>query len=340
MYHTVWKGNHYQAGFNYGSMLLNQHIDTKYYKREEKCALFAKKCIPIYEKFYPEILQEIRGFSDGIQISWEYIATFLFSMYCFVFDNKCSCFAFCSNGKTILAKNSDFAIFAEKMCDSVYYHMDGGYRFVGNTTAWTEIEDGINEHGLSAALTFVYPTKIAYGFNAGMIVRYILEKCKTVQDAVQALQKLPIASAQTITLADKGGNIAIVECNCECINVVTNSKELCITKNIIYTDKKFVFATNHFVSEAMCVYQYGGEDDCYSHRRYQTLYRAFEQESEYSLQFAMDLLSGKKGFLCQYDRQKGMDTIWSSIYDLTSNKIYRVEGNPYLKKFIEDRRLQ
>ena len=52
----------------------------------------------------------------------------------------------------------------------------------------------------------------------------------------------------------------------------------------------------------------------------------------------MDLLSGKKGFLCQYDRKKGMDTIWSAIYDLTANKIYRVEGNPSRKRFKEDMR--
>lgn len=339
MYHSIWKGNHYQSGFHYGNMLFNQHIDKKYFKRGEKCNLFAKKCIPLYEKFYPEILQEIKGVSDGLGMYWEDIATFLFSMYCFTFDNKCSCFAFCDDNRTILAKNSDFAIFAEKMCDSAYYCIDGAYRFVGNTTAWTEMEDGTNEYGFAAALTFVYPTKIAYGFNAGMIVRYILEKCKTVKEAVQALQKLPIASAQTITLADKYGNIAVVECNCEYVAVVTNNKALCIAKNITYTNQKFVFATNHFVSNAMRIYQYSGEDDCYSHKRYQTLCSAFELQKHYSLQFAMDLLSGKKGFLCQYDRKKGLDTIWSSVYDLTNNKIYRAEGNPYLKEFIEDRRL-
>lgn len=340
MYHSNWKGNHYQAGFQYGSMLLHQHMDTSYLKRGEQCVVFAKRCIPIYQKFYPEILQEIKGFSDGLQVDWKEIASFLFSMYSFVFDNRCSCFAFGNNGKTILAKNSDFSIFAENVCDSVYYCMDNGYRFVGNTTAWTEMEDGVNEYGLAVALTFVYPTKIAYGFNAGMLVRYLLEKCKTTKEAVQALQKLPISSAQTITLADKSGKIALVECNCECIKVITNDSDLKNMENVEYSDKNFVFTTNHFVSDSMCVYQYSGEDDCYSHRRYQTLCNAFQNEIGDSLQFAKDLLSGKKGFLCQYDRQKGMDTIWSSIYDVTDNKIYRAEGNPAVKEFVEDKRLQ
>lgn len=155
-----------------------------------------------------------------------------------------------------------------------------------------------------------------------MLLRYILEKCQNTQQAIQAIQKLPIASAQTITIADKKGEIALVECNCEKVIVTIPPK-----------NKKAVFATNHFVSKEMYSYQYKGEDDCYSHRRWQTLQKAFEYENKYTIPYAMDLLSGKKGFLCQYDRQKGMDTIWSVIYDLTENKMYRTKGNPSKKDF-------
>lgn len=34
------------------------------------------------------------------------------------------------------------------------------------------------------------------------------------------------------------------------------------------------------------------------------------------------------------------DTVWSVIYDLKNKKIYRVEGNPSRKKFIEDKRFK
>ena len=53
---------------------------------------------------------------------------------------------------------------------------------------------------------------------------------------------------------------------------------------------------------------------------------------------AAKLLSGKNGFICQYDRKTGKDTVWSVIYDLTNNKIYRTEGNPSRRKFKEDTR--
>ncbi len=75
-----------------------------------------------------------------------------------------------------------------KLCDSAYYKLNNVYSFVGNTTAWTEMEDGVNEHGLAVGLTFIYPIKIKPGFNAGMLVRYILEKCKTTDEAILALK--------------------------------------------------------------------------------------------------------------------------------------------------------
>lgn len=52
------------------------------------------------------------------------------------------------------------------------------------------------------------------------------------------------------------------------------------------------------------------------------------------------LLKGDYGLTCQYDRRKGMDTIWSSIYDLKRKNIYICEGNSKRKKFKLDRRLK
>lgn len=328
MYHSRWKGSHYEAGFQYGNKLCkNGKNPLKHILISEERKLFAEKSIPLYEAVYPEILEEIKGTADGLRIDFKEIANFLFSMYCFVFDNKCSCFAFSENGKTVLGKNSDFITRIEKLCDSPYYNLDGAYSFIGNTTAWTEVEDGVNEHGLAAGLTFIYPVKIAAGLNAGMLVRYLLEKCKTTKEAIKALQKLPIASSQTITLADKSGEIAVVECNCE--NVVVLKPQ---------NNRNAVFTTNHFVSDEMQIYQYDGVDDCHSQERYETLAAAFRNFHKGSVTFAKDLLAGKKGFMCQYDRSQGLDTVWSSIYDLTDNTIYRAEGNPARKPFQEDHR--
>ena len=55
----------------------------------------------------------------------------------------------------------------------------------------------LRAHGLAVGLTSAYPNQCKPGFNAGMIVRYLLEKCRNVSEAVSCLYQLPIASAQT-----------------------------------------------------------------------------------------------------------------------------------------------
>ncbi|HEY8389837.1 MAG TPA: hypothetical protein VIL26_02620 [Clostridia bacterium] len=65
-----------------------------------------------------------------------------------------------------------------------------------------------------------------------------------------------------------------------------------------------------------------------------------EHKNEYSIEFAKDLLAGKYGFMCQYDRKNNADTVWSVVYDLKEGNVYRAEGNPSRKKFILDNRLK
>lgn len=329
MYHSRWKGSHYNAGLHYGKLLLKNNIDllANIPKSEERSA-FSQSCVPLYKKFYPEIIEEIRGMADGLKVRFEDISDFLFSMYCFVLGNRCSCFAFSENGKTIFGRNSDFLVSIEKLYDSAFYQLDGSASFIGNTTAWSEIEDGVNEYGLAAGLTFIYPLKVQPGFNAGLLVRYILEKCKNTDEAILAVQNLPIGSQQTITLADRRGNLAIIECNCD--------------KVLVHKPKageNFIYTTNHFNSPEMQAYQFNDVDDAFSHERYATLKSIFHRDSKLSYEFASKLLSGEMGFMCQYDRSIGFDTVWSSIYELSDGKISRCEGNPSRKKYIQDNRL-
>ena len=63
-------------------------------------------------------------------------------------------------------------------------------------------------------------------------------------------------------------------------------------------------------------------------------------KDKFSFELAKNILSGEFGFICQYDRKTGADTVWSVIYDLKNNRIYRVEGNPSRKQFKEDTRMK
>ena len=100
------------------------------------------------------------------------------------------------------------------------YDLDVVYSFNGNTTAFIQMEDGMNQYGLAIGLTFVYSYIRKRGLNAGMMLRYVLEKCRTVDDAISELKKLPIASAQTFTIADASGKIVVVECTPKHLEVI------------------------------------------------------------------------------------------------------------------------
>jgi predicted choloylglycine hydrolase len=119
-----------------------------------------------------------------------------------------------------------------------------------------------------------------------------------------------------------------VECNPEKLVVVRPQKGEC-----------FVAAANRFNSKEMQKYNNEEIDDWRAGERYLTAINALKMNSDsFSLGLAKDILSGKHGFMCQYDRKTNADTVWSVIYDLGNSQIWRVEGNPGRKSFKEDSR--
>lgn len=290
---------------------------------------FANACIPYYQRRYPEILEEIQGLSDGQGCDFYALCVPLLSMYALPPSAACSVFAYSDDNAVILGRNSDFLPELKKLNSNFIYTFDGcGYDFTGNTTAFVEMEDGVNSEGLAVGLTSVYPLKARPGINGGMLVRYILEKCADTAEALTAIKSLPIASAQTITLADKGGNITVAECDCQDISVISPTE-----------GSHFVRAVNMFTSRDSSLYD--GVDNLLSEQRYDTLTAVLSSpDFRGDIDGATALLSGKRGFICQYDKGSGFDTVWSVIYDLKKGAIYRAEGNPGKSPFIADTRFK
>jgi predicted choloylglycine hydrolase len=84
-----------------------------------------------------------------------------------------------------------------------------------------------------------------------------------------------------------------------------------------------------------------GEDTYFSDERYNTVIEAIRNyKKDNIIEYLQDLLKGKYGFMCQYEKRLNFETVWSSIFDLNMLKIYRAEGDPRRKKFIEDNRLK
>lgn len=70
--------------------------------------------------------------------------------------------------------------------------------------------DGINGHGLAVSLAFGGRHPVAPGFGITIVLRYILEFCRNVAEAVQVLRRVPIHLGYNLALLDRGGRHATV----------------------------------------------------------------------------------------------------------------------------------
>jgi predicted choloylglycine hydrolase len=72
---------------------------------------------------------------------------------------------------------------------------------------WGGCLDGMNADGLVASLTAA-PGPHGRGFSVILMLRYVLETCHRVDEAVAVLSRIPIAQSQNVTLLDRSGAFA------------------------------------------------------------------------------------------------------------------------------------
>lgn len=81
-----------------------------------------------------------------------------------------------------------------------------GTRVIGMVEGMAGLADGMNEHGLAASLTFGGRVEVGKGFGIPLIMRYVLQMCRDVADAIEALRAVPSHMSYNITLADASGS--------------------------------------------------------------------------------------------------------------------------------------
>lgn len=331
MNHEILSGTHYGIGRQWGQKLAQRNVSLLSqipFPLSEEAGNFASACLPVYQKFFPEILDEIQGVADGQGCSPEKLRTLLFSLYSTAPGANCSCFALSDKGQILLGRNSDFfSELKEKNMNVIYNFSGSSQNFTANTTSFIQMEDGVNRYGLAVGLTSVWPRRIKPGMNAGMLLRFFLEKCRNVDDVLRSIAEIPVGSSQTFTAADPSGRIALIECSSEHASVSSSP-----------LPQNFLCAVNSFHMSPMDSRQKAAAEEWFSGLRYQTMRDSLIKRHVADAFSAQNLLSGKEGFLCQYPPNTGKDTVWSVVYDLANRKIYRAEGNPQRCPFRQDRR--
>lgn len=342
MYHLRLKGDHYEMGVKRGKIFNKCQIAFPLQLDDFQLG-HGKQSEAILRTFFPEVCEEIRGVSDTIGADYLHFISWMLCMGCCMYNLEdnipveirgCTAFAYSKDGRIIYGRNNDLPPYLRDGSKSEIYTPKNGNRFNITTSSFINGEEGLNEWGLAVAMTFVMTDlkKIQAGFNSCFIVRYILEKAHSTEHAISLLTDLPIASNCNILLADKTGKMVVVECTPSAKNIRKAEK---------FDNGSIVCTVNSFTSDEMKSYDDSNGNDYDSNKRYRVVMDSFSQErirDDY-IETTKQLLKGDYGFMCQYDSEPDFETVWSSIFDLKSLAIYRAEGDPRKKKFVNDNRL-
>lgn len=88
---------------------------------------------------------------------------------------------------------------------------DGGWILGSGEAGWGYL-DGVNDRGLAIALTFGGRFVVGPGFTVLLVMRWLLQTCATVEEALDRLNRaeIPHRMAQNLVLVDRGGARAVV----------------------------------------------------------------------------------------------------------------------------------
>lgn len=82
---------------------------------------------------------------------------------------------------------------------------------IATTDCLWGVLDGMNEHGLSVSLSFGGSEEVGEGFGIPLILRYVLEFCKTTAEATDIICSIPTHMSYNITLLDAWYHVNTIE---------------------------------------------------------------------------------------------------------------------------------
>lgn len=78
-----------------------------------------------------------------------------------------------------------------------------GRRVLGTSDGLWGLVDGMNDAGLALSLTFGGRRVVGHGFGVPLILRYVLQTCKTAAQAGEVLARIPTHMSYNVTVVDR-----------------------------------------------------------------------------------------------------------------------------------------
>jgi predicted choloylglycine hydrolase len=193
----VWKGLFERLWPGYGAWWRSEGIEDRptYFECRQALRTHMPELVPVWER-----LVELAGGGD--------LAARFLSLY-----RPPAYLAGCSQAvwpgrEPLLVRNYDYTPHA---FDGVLLRSAwGGAPVMGMSDCLIGLLDGVNQHGLAASLTFGGRRVVGDGFGVPVILRYVLQTCRTAEAAAETLARVPSHMAYNVTVLDRGGRRATV----------------------------------------------------------------------------------------------------------------------------------
>lgn len=325
MYHPRLYGDYYDMGLKYGKLLCEK-ANFALPKISKKKTEFGLESFIELRKYYPEVVEEIEGFAKGINDKPEKIGAFLLSLGVFDPTGQCSVFAFLNENSVIVGRNYDMLFDFRKFTESSLIVPKDKFAYICQSDVFIGRSDGINEKGLSIAMSFVNGTEVQPGIGFHFIIRRVLENCSSTKEAIKTIQETHVSSANNFLIADKSGDIAVVE---------SAPQKSCVRK--AKKNESFIYITNQFVSPEMTPFDRGGVEWSQSADRYIGLKKHLCSIEKMDLNKAKEILSDR--CVCLDLKKERFGTIWSVVANLNELEIERAEGKPKTTNYKPETRL-
>lgn len=279
------------------------------------------------ESFIPGITEEMKGFADSLGIPLE---SLVFYTCTYLPKGRCSQFALLPSrtegGKTLVGRSYEFGVETEdlRLCTM---QVDKKFAFIGSSLIYFGFTEGMNEHGLVISQTAGglpvghesgMRAPIDDGFQFWFVIRAVLERCKTVDEAIRLINEIPMCGNPILLVTDKSGEAALIE--------VFGSHKA-VKKIDAQSAEQMISSTNHFTLPEMT--QYRDPIWVNSQTRLDTIQTRLGNRQKVTKQDIKALLSDEypNGLACHY-YEEWFGTLRSMIFDPQAGEIEMCFGSP------------
>jgi len=328
----TFTGNYFEIGRQQGEIYRQNgmncdlvKIDPTIYKRQ----------LQIYEKHYPQMLEELRGVAEGgnyqlDNVIWWFICGAESCLKEKAAPPKaCSIFGVKNQGRLYVGRNYDLFPMTENLfevykvvnpqCNSYIAVSDmGSYRFLeaNPKCLFYYPADAINRQGLFVGPTYAFGDQCSYGLAVIHMMKLITETCATVHEALAVFEKVPLNWPKNFFIADKNGDMAVVE---------HTSRRF----KVLYPQDDILLQTNHYLDPEL-----KKDDQIYNNtitntlmryntlERYDEIYQKLKAGKEhFGFEDIIEILGKPGTHACQ--NWILIKTIWTLALDMT-NQQYRI----------------